>query len=114
MSFRSELFFKHIYGSTRSPTSFVGPLWRLCAKDNHNLPQIEFITIVSPLDSKYSSIKQTDDLSYAQILLEYAVGISRWKVKPRYTAWKIRTLKSSKMVNISHQTNVFVDSRHLP
>ena len=30
--------FKHTYGSTRNLTSFIGPLGRLYANDNYNLP----------------------------------------------------------------------------
>ena len=56
------------------------------------MPQVKFVPIVSPLDSQYSSIKQTDNLSGNQILQENAVGISRGKVNSRYVAWKIGPL----------------------
>ena len=94
--------FKHIDGSTISPTSFIGPIGRLYTNEYHNLPQIKFDPIVSPLESQYSSIKKTDDLSSDQILLlEYAVGISRGKVNPRYAAWKIGPLNQARWLTLA-------------
>jgi hypothetical protein len=48
LSFRAV--FKHIDGSTKSPTLFTGPLGKLCEINNEHLPQVEFTNIRSPLD----------------------------------------------------------------
>ena len=73
----------------------------MSTNEYHNLLQIKFEPIVSLIESQYSSIKQTDDLSSDQILLEYAVGISREKVNPRYAAWKIGPLNQARWLTLA-------------
>lgn len=69
--------FKNLDGCAKGPTTFSGPLGKLCSNDYHDLPQIAFSPISSPLDS-IVKIDQINDLSCDQrLLFEYTVGISR-------------------------------------
>ena len=82
--------FKTIDGTTRSPTTFTGPLGKLCESNYHHLPQVKFERISGPLDNFYLPAKAMDDLSGDQrLLLQYTVGISQGKVNPRFVSWKI-------------------------
>ena len=84
--------FKHLDGTTKSPTTFNGPLGKLCANDCHNLPKKSFSAVENPLEFHFG-MKDMDSLSSDQRLLyEYTVGISRGKVDPRFTSWKIGRL----------------------
>ena len=79
--------FRHVDGTTKSPTSFNGPLGKLCGNDYHDLPQISFSAVGSPLDSSSFTIENKDILCCDQRLLyEYAVGISRGKVDSRFAS----------------------------
>ena len=94
-------FFKNIDGCAKGPTAFSGPLGKLCSKDCHDLPQISFPTISSPLDS-ILKIDKIHDLSCDQRLLyEYAVGISRGKVDSRYASWKIGPLNQARWLTLA-------------
>ena len=42
--------FKHLDGSTRSPTAFSGPLGKLCEDDHQDLPQVEFGKLITALE----------------------------------------------------------------
>lgn len=54
--------FKYIDGTTRSPTTFTGPLGRFCENDYQDLPQIEFKTISGPLNNLYLTAGVMKDL----------------------------------------------------
>ena len=70
--------FKHLDGSTKSPTAFTGPLGKLCETDHHDLPQVKFTQLSSPLDHMKFDETTLDDLSSDQrLLLEYVLGISK-------------------------------------
>ena len=86
---------------TKGPTAFSGPLGKLCSKDGHELPQLSFSTISSPLDS-ILKIDEIHDLSCDQRrLYEYAVGISRDKVDSRYASWKIGPLNQARWLTLA-------------
>lgn len=75
---QNELLFrallKWINGNTQRPTSFTGPIGKLCC-NNYN--QVKFSQICSSLDINYSALVGIDDLSSEQtLILEYAVEIS--------------------------------------
>lgn len=81
--------FKLIDGTTRSPTTFTGPVGKLCGSNYQDLLQVEFASI----GNFYFTAEAMDDQSGDQrLLLEYAVGISRGKVNSRFAAWKIGPL----------------------
>ena len=83
-----RVLFKHLDGTTKSPTTFNGSLGKLCANDCHNLPQKSFSAVENPLEFHFG-MKDMDSLSSDQRLLyEYTVGISRGKVDPRFASWK--------------------------
>ena len=72
--------FKHLDGTTKSHTTFNGPLGKFCANDCHNLPQKSFSAVENPLEFHFG-MKDMDSLNSDQRLLyEYTVGISRGKV----------------------------------
>ena len=88
--FQNELpiraMFKAIDG-TISRTTFTAPLGKLCGSDYHDLPQVKFELISGPLDNFYFPAEAMDDLSGNQrLLLEYPVGFSRGRVKPRFAS----------------------------
>jgi len=94
--------FKIIDGTTRSPTTFTGPLGKLCENNYHHLPQVKFEHISGPLDNFYLPAKAMDDLSGDQrLLLEYAVGISRGKVNTRFASWKIGPLNQARWLTLA-------------
>lgn len=83
-----------------SPATFNGPLGRLRANDYHNLPQISFSAVGSPLDSIFK-IENADTLSCDQRLLyEYTVGICSGKVDFRFASWKIGPLNQSRWLTL--------------
>lgn len=91
--------FKHLDGTTKSPTTFSGPLGKLCANDCHNLPQIAFSAVGNPLECEF---EDKDSLSSDQRLLyEYTVGISRGKVDPRFVSWKIGPLNQARWLTLA-------------
>lgn len=55
--------FKLIYGTTRSPTTFTGPLVKLCGSNCQDLLQVEFPIIIGPLNNFYLTAEAMDDLS---------------------------------------------------
>ena len=71
--------FKHLDGSTKSPTAVTGALGILCETNYHDLPQVEFTQLSGPLDIDHMNFDEMtlDDLSSDQRLpLEYVLGIS--------------------------------------
>lgn len=85
----------------KSPTTFNGPLGTLCAIDYHNLPQISFSAVGSPMDSIFK-IENTDTLKCGERLLyEYAVGISRGKMDFRFASWKIGLLNQERWLTLA-------------
>ena len=73
--------FKHCDGETKSPSSFNGPLGKLCANNYHNMPQIKFTKIGSPLSSMDDKETLNSD---ERLLYEYNVGIASGEVDPQY------------------------------
>ena len=85
----------------KGPRAFSGPLGKLCSKDCHDLLQISFSTINSPLDS-ILKIDEIHDLSCDQRLpYEYTVGISRGKVDSRYASLKIGPLNQARWLTLA-------------
>ena len=94
--------FKHLDGTTRSPTTFSGPLGKLCEKDIHHLPQVEFENISGELDDMKFPEETLKDLSSDQRLLyEYVIGISQGQVNPKYAAWKIGPLNHARWLTLA-------------
>ena len=93
--------FKSLDGSARSPTSFTGPLGKLCANNYHHLPQVNFLPVSSPLEGSYSVLIENDLTGDQRLLLEYAVGISRGKVDPQYAAWRIGPLNQARWLTLA-------------
>lgn len=90
--------FKNCDGQTKSPSSFNGPLGKLCANNYHNMPQIEFPKIGSPL----LSMVDKDTLNSDQRLLyEYTVGIASGEVDPQYASWKIGPLHQARWLTLA-------------
>ena len=63
--------FKHLDGTTKSPTTFNGPLGKLCANDCHNIPQKSFSADENPLEFHFG-MKDMDSLSSDQ---DYSMNI---------------------------------------
>ena len=94
--------FKHLDGSTKSPSTFTGPLGKLCEIDHHDLPQVEFTKLSGDLDNMKLSEDTLNDLSSDQrLFLEYVQGISRGKVNPRLAAWKIGPLNHARWLTLA-------------
>ena len=94
--------FKHLDGSTKSTTAFTGPLGKLCETAHHDLPQVEFTQLSGPLDHMKFDETTLDDLTSNQrLLLEYVLGISKGKVNPRLTAWKIGPLNHVRWLTLA-------------
>ena len=53
--------FKAIVGTTRSPTTFIGPQGKLCGSSYHDLPQVKFELISCLLDN-YLPAEAMDNL----------------------------------------------------
>ena len=93
--------FKHLDGTTKSHTTFNGPLGKLCVNDCHNLPKKSFSSVENPLEFHFG-MKDMDSLSSDQRLLyEYTVGISRGKVDPRFASWKIGPLNQARWLTLA-------------
>ena len=69
--------FKHLDGTIKSPTTFNGPLGKLCANDCHNLPQKPFTAVENPLEFHFGMKDMDSLISDQRLLYEYTVGISR-------------------------------------
>ena len=96
-----RVLFKHLDGTTKSPTTFNGPLGKLYANDCHNLPQKSFSAVENPLQFHFG-MEDMDSLKSDQILLyEYTVGISRGKVDPRFALWKIGPLNQARWLTLA-------------
>ena len=94
--------FKHVDGSTKSPTAFTGPLGKLCEIDNEHLPQVEFTKICGSLDdTEFAAETLSDMTSDQRLLLEYVLGISKGKVNPRFAAWKIGPLNHARWLTLA-------------
>ena len=94
--------FKLMDGTTRSPTTFIGPLGKLCGNNYQDRPQVEFPRISGSLDNFQLTAEEIEDLSCDQrLLLEYALGISRGEVDPRYAAWKIGPLNQARWLTLA-------------
>ena len=91
--------FKHLDGTTKSPTTFNGPLGKLCANDCHNLPPKSFSAVEKPLEFHFG-MKDMDS-SDESLLYEYKVGISRGKVDPRFASWKIGPLNQTRWLTLA-------------
>lgn len=61
--------FKHLDGTTKAPTTFSGPLGKLCEIDCQDQPQVEFTKLSSPLDDMKFDEETLSDLSSDQRLL---------------------------------------------
>ena len=93
--------FKHLDGTTKSHTTFNGPLGKLCENDCHNLHPKSFSAVENPLEFHFG-MKDMDSLSSDQRLLyEYTVGISRGKVDPRFASWKIGPLNQARWLTLA-------------
>ena len=93
--------FKHLDGTTKSPTTFNGPLGKLCANDCHNLPQKSFSAVENPLEFHFG-MKDMNSLSSDQRLLyEYTIGISRGKVDPKFASWKTGPLNQARWLTLA-------------
>lgn len=94
--------FKHLDGTTKSPTAFTGNLGKLCCNDYENTPQVEFPKVSSPLDDMVFDESTLHDMSSDQrLLLEYVRGISRGKVNPRFAVWKIGPLNHARWLTLA-------------
>ena len=94
--------FKHLDGSTKTPTTFSGPLGKLCEIDYHHQPQVEFTKLSGPLyDMEFDEVTLNDLSSDQRLLLEYVLGISRGKVNPRFAAWKIGPLNHARWLTLA-------------
>ena len=103
---QNELPFRAIFrlmdGTTRSPTTFTGPLGKLCVHNYQDRPQADFPKISSPLDNFHLTPEDIDALSGDQrLLFEYAVGISRGRVDLRFAAWKIGPLNQARWLTLA-------------
>lgn len=58
--------FKHLDGYTITPTAFSGPIGKLCERDFHEQPQVEFTKLSRPLDEMIFSEDILNDLSCDQ------------------------------------------------
>ena len=93
--------FKHLDGTTKSPTTVNGPLGKLCTNDCHNLPQKSFPAVENPLEFHFG-MKDMDSLSSdLRLLYEYTFGISRDKVDPRFASWKIGPLNQARWLTLA-------------
>lgn len=94
--------FKHLDGTTKSPTAFTSNLGKLCCNDYENTPQAEFPKVSSPLDDMVFDESTLHDMSSDQrLLLEYVRGISRGQVNPRFAAWKIGPLNHARWLALA-------------
>lgn len=94
--------FKHLDGSTKGPSTFAGPLGKACEKDCQDEPQVAFTKISGSLDEMEFNQQTLNDLSSDQrLLLEYALGISKGKVNPRFAAWKIGPLNHARWLTLA-------------
>lgn len=94
--------FKHLDGCTKAPTTFSGPLGKLCERDYHEQPQVNFIKISGPLDEMHFPEKSLHDISSDQrLLLEYVLGISKGKVNATYASWKIGPLNHARWLTLA-------------
>ena len=95
--------FKHLDSScTKSPTSFNGPIGKLCHKNVEHLPQVNFFKFSGDLDDMEFSSEILKDLSTDQrLLLEYVIGISKGKVDSKYASWKIGSLNHARWLTLA-------------
>ena len=93
--------FKHLDGTTKSPTTFNGPLGKLCANDCHNLPPKSFSAVENSLEFHFRMKDMDSLISDQRLLYEYTVGISRGKVDPRFASWKIGPLNQARWLTLA-------------
>ena len=70
--------FKHLDGSTKTPTTFSGPLEKLFEICYQHQPQVVFTKLSGLLnDMEFDEVTMNDLSSDQRLLLEYVLGISR-------------------------------------
>ena len=103
---QNELPMRHVFkskdGTTKSPNSFSGPIGKLCEKDVHDEPQVNFTVIKGPLEDTVFPDDVLDDLSSDQrILLEYVRGIAKGYVDARWLHQKIGPLNHARWLTLA-------------
>jgi hypothetical protein len=79
--------YKHVDGTTKSPTTFNGPLGKPCCNDFQHLSQVKFIRISGSLDDmEFPDVTIKDMKTDQRLLLEYSLGISGGRVDSRFSA----------------------------
>ena len=103
---QNELPFRKVFcaidGLRKSPYTFSGPLGKLCERDCHGLPQINFSIIKSELKWTDFTEEYRKDLSNDQrLLLEYVQGIAVEKVNSQLALRKIGPLNPSRWLTLA-------------
>ena len=85
--------FKKLDGGTTGPRSFGGMLKQKCKENNHELLQLSFNKIETPIGEGYISTAILNNLSSDQkLLFEYCKGIGSGRVDDQWASWKIGLL----------------------
>jgi len=93
--------FKYLDGTTQGPTTFNGPLGRLCSQDIHNEIVIDFQPIPNPV-AEICSLDECSDLSNDQkLLLHYCVGIGSGSISPTFEKYKIGPLNHARWLTLA-------------
>ena len=94
--------FKKLDGGTTGPRSFGGILGQKCKENNHELPQVSFNKIETPIGEGYISAAVLNDLSSDQrLLFEYCKGIGSGRVDDQWASWKIGPLNHARWLTLA-------------
>ena len=94
--------FKKLDGGTTGPRSFSGILGKKCKENNHELPQVSFNKIETPIGEDYISAAVLNDLSSDQrLLFEYCKGIGSGRVDDQWASWKIGPLNHARWLTLA-------------
>ena len=94
--------FKKLDGGTTGPRSFSGILGQKCKENNHELPQVSFNKIETPIGEGYISAAVLNDLSSDQrLLFEYCKGIGSGRVDDQWASWKIGPLNHARWLTFA-------------
>ena len=94
--------FKFLDGGTKTPSTFSGPLGKLCAGNHHSLPQVAFAPMKGSLDNITFADEVVSDLSRDQRLLyEYVKVISSGAASERFATHKIGPLSHARWLTLA-------------
>lgn len=92
--------FKYVDDTIRSLTPFTGTRGKLCEREYHYLPQVQFRKTSDPLEDITLIVKMGVLTNVKRLLLEYTIGMFKVKVNSTIAALKNGPLSNSRWLTL--------------